>query len=113
MKRLITAETVTTEFASGSRLIVAPFKEAIVTPEAWSKAAALGITISQSGSSTVLVRSSEAATPSRREQASCERTKDPSGLTVVRGRSVQLGTFAGAGPNNNVELADLITSNDG
>jgi ethanolamine utilization protein EutQ len=93
MKRLITAEVVAEEFAAGRTRIAAAGRECIVTPDAWSKAAALGVTIDQG------------ALPS---EGSCERITDPSGVTVVRGRSVQLGRFDGA--PGDVGLLDLITS---
>ena len=38
---------------------------------------------------------------------------DPSGLVLVRGRSVRLGAFTGAGPDKNIGLLDLVTGSDG
>jgi ethanolamine utilization protein EutQ len=74
---------------------------------AWSRASALGLTID-------LVGSASAPSPVAASDAgSCERVTDPSGLTLVRGRSVQLGKFTGAGPNKHIGLTDLITSRDG
>lgn len=93
MKRLISADTVTREHAAGARVIAAPLRETIVTPEAWSKAAALGVEINQSG-------------------ASCDRSVDPSGVIVVRGDSVQLCRFD-TGGSRSIGLTDLITSKDG
>ena len=38
---------------------------------------------------------------------------DPSGVVVVRGKTVQLGRFAPAGAGRNVGLLDLVTAADG
>ena len=106
-KRVITEEVVATEFASGRRGIVAPRGKAIITPGAWSKARELGLTFDQSG---------DEATPAAATTdlpGSCERLVDPSGVVVVRGRSVRLGRFPGAGPDKNVGLLDLVTGKDG
>ena len=46
-------------------------------------------------------------------KGSCERIVDPSGLVVVRGRSVQLGEFTGAGPDRKIGLLDVVTAEDG
>ncbi|MHB8879397.1 MAG: cupin domain-containing protein [Myxococcaceae bacterium] len=102
MKRVITAEVVASEFEAGRRCIAAPRAEAVITPAAWSKGRELGVTFDQSATT--------ATTP---QQACCERVKDPSGLVVVRGNTVRLGKFAGAGPDRNVGLSDLITGGDG
>jgi len=108
MPRLITAEFVEAQAACGARRIHAPRGEVIVTPGAWSKAAELRIAIDQSGSSPSAVSPTSTAAP-----GSCERVVDSSGLVVVRGRSVRLGKFTGAGAGLNVGLVDLITNKDG
>ena len=41
-----------------------------------------------------------------------EKNVDPSGITVVRGRSVALETFAAAGASKNVKLKDVVTASD-
>ena len=103
LKRLITAEFVASEFASGRLKIAAPRGEAIITPAAWSKASELGVSFDQGAASS----------PAKAERAedtgSCERIVDPSGLVVVRGQSVKLGEFSGA---KNVGLTDVVTGKD-
>lgn len=101
MKRVITAQVVASELEAGRRTISAPRGEAIITPDAWSKARELGVLLDQTGA---------AGAPA---QGACERLVDPSGLVVVRGQSVRLGRFEGAGPGREVGLADLITGGDG
>ena len=100
MKKLITAEVVAAQFAAGRLRIAAPRTETIITPDAWSRGRELGVTFDQDSKSEA-------------ENGSCERVVDPSGLVVVRGQTVQLGKFAGAGPERNVGLADLISGGDG
>lgn len=102
MKRVITAEDVTAAHAAGSRTLAAPRDEALVTPGAWSRARELNVAINQDlgpGKTT-------------EEQELCERVVDASGLLVVRGRSVKLGTFTGV-PGKNIGLTDLVTGRDG
>ncbi len=41
-----------------------------------------------------------------------ERTVDPSGVTVVRGRGLRLDPFPAAGPGKNVKLTDVVTGAD-
>ncbi len=41
-----------------------------------------------------------------------ERTVDPSGITVVRGRSVRLDAFPAAGADKKVKLRDVVTGAD-
>jgi ethanolamine utilization protein EutQ len=96
MKRLLTREHVTKEHAAGRRRLSAPRSEVIITPEAWTAAHELGVTLDQSPA----------------PQAG-QRAVDPSGITVVRGDTVQLAPFAGAGPGRHVALADVITARDG
>ena len=105
MKRLITGETVASECAAGRKRISAPRGLTIITPEAWTQAHELGVTFDQD----VVPAGKTAAT----EQANSERTVDPSGLMVVRGDSVKLTRFPGAGPDRNVNLADVVTGRDG
>ena len=105
MKRLITAEVVASEFASGRVRIAAQRGQAIITPGAWSKASELGVTFDQSAGATAAA----VARPQATDNGSCERIVDPSGVVVVRGQSVRLGQFAGAA---NVGLTDVVTGKD-
>lgn len=100
MKRLITTETVAAAHAAGVRELAAPFKEAIVTPAAMTKASELGISISYATPATT-------APP---DKGSCERVVDASGVIVVRGTSVRLGTFTDGGTQ--VGLTDVVTAAD-
>jgi ethanolamine utilization protein EutQ len=103
MKRVITAEIVAAEAAAGRFRIDAPRGQTIITPDAWSTAHQLGVKFDEGASG-----SSPAPDP-----GDAERTVDPSGLIVVRGRSVRLGRFTGAGPDRDIGLTDLITGRDG
>lgn len=103
MKRMVTAETVAAAFADGQKRVEAPRAAAIVTPSAWSKARELNVLIDQS----------DAPSAGMADPGSSERSTDPSGVTVVRGKSVRLGKFSGAGLGREVGLTDLITSRDG
>lgn len=105
MKRLITGELVASEFAAGRRRISAPRGLTIITPEAWTQAHELGVTFDQD-----VVPAGKVSAP---EQANAGRSVDPSGLVLVRGESVKLARFPGAGPDRNVGIADLITGRDG
>ena len=105
VKRLITAEVVASEFASGRVRIAAPRGQAIITPSAWSKASELGVTFDQSAGAT----SEAVPKPQAPDNGSCERIVDPSGVVLVRGQSVRLGQFAGAA---NVGLTDVVTGKD-
>jgi ethanolamine utilization protein EutQ len=105
MKRLITGEFVASEFAEGRVKISAPRELTIITPEAWTRAHELGVTFDQSGAP------SKAAVAV--ETASSERVVDASGLVLVRGDTVKLARFPGAGPDRNVGLADVISGRDG
>ncbi len=107
MKRLITADVVTAEFAAGRRRMAAPRAQALITPEAWTRAHELGVVLDQGGSAQAL------EVPVAPTQGSSEREVDPSGLVVVRGDSVKLGAFPAAGPGKRVGVADLVTGRDG
>ena len=107
--RLITAEQVEAAHAAGQRSLSAPRGEVVVTPAAWSKAALLHVSIEQDGPSSAPV----AAKAEAADNGSSERVVDPSGLLVVRGRSVRLGRFTGAGPEKEIGLHDLVTGRDG
>lgn len=100
MKRVISGQTVREAFEAGHRRLAAPRGEAIVTPEAWTQSHLLGVTLDQDPDGSD-------------EPGRCERVVDPSGAVLVRGDTVRLGPFAGAGPGRNVRLADLITGGDG
>lgn len=105
LKRLITAEVVSSHFASGRLRIAAPRGEAIITPAAWSRASELGVSFDRScGAKT--------EPPAAADAGSCERIVDPSGLVVVRGQTVRLGRFAAAGPDRQVGLTDVVTGKD-
>lgn len=104
--RLITAEAVEAAVAAGIRRVAAPRGEVIVTPAAWTRARELGATIEQE-------EAAAGAPPLAGDAGASERVVDPSGLVLVRGSSVRLGRFAGAGPSRNVGLHDLVTGRDG
>ncbi|MBI1946514.1 MAG: DUF861 domain-containing protein [Deltaproteobacteria bacterium] len=97
MKRVISAEVVARAHAAGERRIAAPPASCVVTPEAWSKARELGVSLERDAT----------------DSGGAERVVDASGIRVVRGRSVRLGRFAAAGPDTHVGLLDLITGADG
>jgi ethanolamine utilization protein EutQ len=96
MKRIITAEVVEAERKAGRRVIPAPPAETVITPDAWARAMELQVELDRTAS-----------------PEGCERVVDPSGLLVVRGRSVKLGAFTGAGPDKKIGLLDLVTARDG
>jgi len=104
MKRIITAEVVARELAAGKTRIHAPTSEAVITPDAWTKARELGVSFDGIGAPR--------AAPSASE-GSAERVRDASGVMVVRGKSVVLGRFDGAGPDRNIGLLDLVTAQHG
>lgn len=107
MKRLITGALVASEFKAGRLRISAPRGQVIITPEAWSQAHELGVTFDESAAAPA---ADKAGAP---EPGSSERQVDKSGLVLVRGETVKLGKFPGAGPGKNVGIADLITGRDG
>lgn len=109
LRRVITAEIVTAEFNAGRATIAAARGQAVITPSAWSRARELGVTFEQG---TVDTERKSKRRPGVGE-GSCERIVDPSGLVVVRGRSVRLGEFSGAGPDKHIGLLDLVTGGDG
>lgn len=122
MKRVITDDVVAQEFAAGRRRILAPQSATIITPGAWSKARELGVAFDGIGAAPTskrarLARTSPAAVASAAlsagDQGSAERIIDRSGVMVVRGKSVRLGKFTGAGPDKNIGLTDLVTARDG
>jgi ethanolamine utilization protein EutQ len=116
MKRLITDDTVTTEFKAGRRRIEAPSKDAVVTPAAWSKARELGVVIDDGSArpATPSVKTAPPkATPAPADAGRATKVVDASGVLVVRGNSVQLGNFTGAGPGKHIGLLDLVTGADG
>jgi ethanolamine utilization protein EutQ len=102
-KRVITPELVAAEAAAGRMKISAARGEAVITPGAWTKAHELGVLLDQSGAPV----SEGPSAP-----GSSERSVDASGVVLVRGRSVMLGRFPGAGPDRNVGLHDLISGKD-
>ena len=115
MKRVITADIVAEAFGAGRTTVAAPRAHTIVTPGAWTKAHELGVTLDEGadgvGSSARPARA--VRTEPRADAGSCERIVDPSGLIVVRGSSVKLGQFTGAGPDLKIGLTDVITGRDG
>jgi ethanolamine utilization protein EutQ len=108
MKRLITAETVSAAHASGELRLTVSRRGTIVTPAAWSRASELGVVIAQ----TADEEGTPKASAPKRAPPSCARAVDPSGVIVVRGSSVTLGRFPGAGPERDVGLTDVITGSD-
>ena len=107
MKRLITGALVAEAFAAGRKRLAAPRGECVISPEAWSQAFELGVTLDQSPTP-------EPAQPSMApSQGKSQRLVDPSGLVLVRGETVELTPFTAAGPGKKVGMADLITSRDG
>ncbi len=110
MKRVITAELVEQEHQAGRLRIAAPRGKAIITPAAFTRARELGVSFDESEAPLP-----EIAAPDKKDgaQGSCEKLIDPSGLTLVRGQSVKLGKFTGAGEGKNIGLTDLITARDG
>lgn len=119
MKRMITDEIVAQEFAAGHRRISAPQATTVITPSAWSKARELGLVFDDVGvaaKAAGLARGTSTTATAEVSSAvsgSAERIVDRSGVLVVRGKSVQLGKFTGAGPDRNVGLTDLVTGRDG
>ncbi len=105
MKRLITPEFVAAESAAGRKKIPAPRTATIITPEAWTRAHELGVTFEQD--------ERPAAAPKTESSATAERVVDKSGVVLVRGETVKLSRFPGAGPDKHVGLADVITARDG
>lgn len=107
-KVVINADAVAAEHQAGHHRIVAPRGQVIVTPGAWSLAHELGMVIDQTpGLPTSAPPSPPAAGPGH-----AERVVDPSGVVVVKGRTVQLGHFDGAGEGRDVRLTDLVTAAD-
>ncbi|MBE2253820.1 MAG: DUF861 domain-containing protein [Myxococcus sp.] len=106
MKRLVTAEVVSADFAKGHTTLFAPRGQVIVTPAAWTRAHELGVTIDQSSTPPPTA-------PTGTGPTTVERVVGAGGLVLVRGATVELSTFAGAGPGKHVQLADVITSRDG
>jgi ethanolamine utilization protein EutQ len=118
MKRLITDDTVTTEFKAGRRRIAASSKDAVVTSAAWSKARELGVVIDDGSAPRSATPSGKTSppkttTPAPADAGRATKVVDASGVLVVRGNSVQLGNFTGAGPGKHIGLLDLVTSADG
>lgn len=108
MPKAITAETVAAEARAG-RFLLTVAKDVPVTPAAWTKARELGVTIDRSGTVPKQKRgASKVATP-----GGFEHSTDVSGVKVVRGGSVALGRFDGAGPGKHVGLVDVVTAKDG
>jgi ethanolamine utilization protein EutQ len=103
MKRVITATVVDAEVKAGRRRIVAPPADTVITPDAWARAMELRVEFDRSAAPR--------GTPD--DKGTCERVVDPSGLLMVRGKSVRLGKFTGAGANRKIGLTDLVTGRDG
>ncbi len=118
MKRVINQEVVAQEFAAGRRKIAAPAATTVITPGAWSKAQELGVVFEGRGGQRPTAAPPKTPKPRRTtpvepRAGSADRAVDRSGLVVVRGSSVRLGTFTGAGPDRNIGLLDLVTGADG
>lgn len=110
MKRVISADHVQEAHAAGLKRVEAPRGQTIVTPAAWSIAGELGVSIDQDASPDPPVPESPPRPP---DPGTCERVVDASGVVLVRGGSVRLGRFDGAGPDRNIGLTDVITARDG
>ena len=108
MKRVISAEHVAQAHAAGQKRLEAPRGQTLVTPAAWTAAAELGVAID-------LDAPPDPPLPETRmpDPGSCAREVDPSGIVLVRGGSVRLGRFDGAGPDRDIGLTDVITARDG
>lgn len=104
MKRLITAEVVAAEHARGRKKLAAPRDTTVITPAGWSMARELEVTFDQSPGA----RDEAPLAPAGKSQ----RTVDASGAVLVRGGSVQLGRFDGAGAGKHVGLLDVVTAKD-
>lgn len=111
MKRVVTADIVNAEFAAGHTRIAAPRAQTIITPAARSRAHELRVTFDDTGDGPATAAPQGAADPA--QTGSCERIVDPSGLVLVRGQTVRLGKFTGAGPDRNIGLTDVISGRDG
>ncbi|MSQ83591.1 MAG: DUF861 domain-containing protein [Myxococcales bacterium] len=109
-KRVISADTVREAHAAGQTSVQAPRRQTIVTPAAWSAASELRVAIDQDAAAEPTAASQPQRPPN---PGTCERVVDPSGVVLVRGNSVRLGRFDGAGPDKNIGLIDLITGRDG
>ena len=113
MKRVITDEIVAREFAAGVRRMTFGRRDTVITPAAWSKARELGIGVEQTDAAPAAPTTATATTAPAGDPGSAERSVDKSGVVVVRGRSVRLGKFTGAGVDRDIGLIDLVTGADG
>lgn len=104
MKRVLTADFVNAEFAAGRTCISAPRGLTLITPAARSRAHELNVTFDESAGKALDVPA---------DPGSCDRVVDPSGVVLVRGDTVRLGKFTGAGPERNIGLTDVISGRDG
>ncbi len=108
MKRSITADHVQEAYALGQTRLEAPRGQTLVTPAAWTLASQLGIAIDLDAAPDAPLSEVRAPDP-----GSCARVEDASGVVLVRGGSIRLGRFDGAGPDRNIGLTDIITARDG
>ncbi|MDR2614098.1 MAG: ethanolamine utilization acetate kinase EutQ [Candidatus Accumulibacter sp.] len=153
MKRLITASVVRAEHAAGTKCILAPRPDCLVTPEARTTADQLGIVLAEEAAAcpggniaaqkppsdgdlaairaAVLERLPEGSVPESvvdqlvrkalAEQGTGNETAEPAyearkiagGIKLVKGASVRMGSFEGAGRENQVGVADVVTAEDG
>jgi ethanolamine utilization protein EutQ len=102
MRRIVTPEQVVEAAATHGRRLAAPRATTVVTPEAWSRALELGVEIDRDAEP-------EPAAP---DPGGAERVVDRSGVLVVKGGSVRLGRFTGAGRQYDVGLTDVVTAKD-
>ena len=110
VKRIISADSIRQAHATGHDRIAAPRDQTIVTPAAWSVAGELRVTIDQAAPPAP---SPPPEPPRPPDPGTCERVVDASGVVLVRGNSVRLGRFDGAGADKHIGLTDLITAKDG
>jgi ethanolamine utilization protein EutQ (cupin superfamily) len=108
MKRVISAEHVQEAHAAGQKRLEAPREQTLVTPAAWTAASLLGVAIDLDAPADAPLPDTRAPDP-----GACERVVDASGVVLVRGGSLRLGRFDGAGPDKNIGLTDVITARDG
>ncbi len=108
MKRVISADHILQAHADGQTRLEAPRGQTIVTPAAWSTASELGVAIDQDAQEDPPLPVARAPDP-----GTCERVVDASGVVLVRGGSIRLGRFDGAGPDRDIGLTDVITARDG
>lgn len=108
MKRVISADHIQEAHAAGQTRVEAPRAQTVVTPAAWTAASQLGVAIDLDAAADPPLPETRAPDP-----GSSAREVDASGVIVVRGGSIRLGRFDGAGADRHIGLTDIITARDG